>query len=142
MPVVVIGLSHHSSPVEVRERFAMETGRIPALLRELREGGEVEEAVILSTCNRVELYAVGDGHHANYEFGEPLDTAVRKRDALAKARTSKPFAFNQTGKNVFARNFRPRLDQQFAEDFEAVLFATRIRVAQHIVGLDDVLEQH
>jgi glutamyl-tRNA reductase len=57
MPLLVIGLSHHSSPVNVRERFAFDPARIPAALQSLRESGAAEEAVILSTCNRVELYA-------------------------------------------------------------------------------------
>lgn len=58
MHFVVIGLSHHSSPVTVRERFAFSEARIPAALRMIRESGIAEEAVILSTCNRVEVYAV------------------------------------------------------------------------------------
>jgi glutamyl-tRNA reductase len=57
MPIVVIGLSHHSSPVTVRERFAFAEARIPAALELLRSSGVAEEAVILSTCNRVEIYA-------------------------------------------------------------------------------------
>ena len=56
MSVVVIGLSHRSSPVEVRERFAFAAGRIPEALAALRSAGVAEEAVILSTCNRVEIY--------------------------------------------------------------------------------------
>ncbi|HXR47551.1 MAG TPA: glutamyl-tRNA reductase [Candidatus Limnocylindrales bacterium] len=57
MNVVVIGLSHHSSPVELRERFAFAGPKIPDALRSLRESGVAGEAVILSTCNRVEIYA-------------------------------------------------------------------------------------
>ncbi len=57
MPIVVIGLSHRTSPVTIRERFAFAEARIPATLQLLRDGGLAEEAVILSTCNRVELYA-------------------------------------------------------------------------------------
>ncbi len=57
MSIVVIGLSHHSSPVTVRERFAFAEARIPATLQLLREANLAEEAVILSTCNRVEIYA-------------------------------------------------------------------------------------
>ena len=57
MPVVVIGLSHRTSPVELRERFAFAEARIPAALEALRQGGIADEAVILSTCNRVEIYA-------------------------------------------------------------------------------------
>ena len=58
MPLLVIGLSHHSSPVNVRERFAFEESRIPAALQSLRDSGTAQEAVILSTCNRVEIYAL------------------------------------------------------------------------------------
>jgi glutamyl-tRNA reductase len=55
--VVVIGLSHHSSPVELRERFAFAEAKIPDALKTLRTSGSAAEAVILSTCNRVEIYA-------------------------------------------------------------------------------------
>ena len=57
MNVVVIGLSHHTSPVELRERFAFAETKIPDALKNLRDSGIAAEAVILSTCNRVEIYA-------------------------------------------------------------------------------------
>ena len=57
MPIVVLGLNHRSSPVALRERFAFDEARIPATLELLRTNGLAEEAVILSTCNRVEIYA-------------------------------------------------------------------------------------
>jgi glutamyl-tRNA reductase len=57
MNIVVIGLSHHLSPVELRERFAFAEANIPEALRSLRDSGIAGEAVILSTCNRVEIYA-------------------------------------------------------------------------------------
>lgn len=57
MPIVVIGLSHRSSPVTVRERFAFAEARIPATLALMKDAKLVDEAVILSTCNRVEIYA-------------------------------------------------------------------------------------
>ena len=57
MPIVVIGLNHRSSPVAVRERFAFGDTRIPGALQLIREGHIADEAVILSTCNRVEIYA-------------------------------------------------------------------------------------
>ncbi|HEV2320595.1 MAG TPA: glutamyl-tRNA reductase, partial [Verrucomicrobiae bacterium] len=58
MNVVVIGLSHHTSPLELRERFAFGESKIPAALAQLRDSGIALESVILSTCNRVEIYAV------------------------------------------------------------------------------------
>ena len=57
MSVVVIGLSHRTSPVELRERFAFAESKIPGALQALRDSGIAGEAVILSTCNRVEIYA-------------------------------------------------------------------------------------
>jgi glutamyl-tRNA reductase len=60
MPIVVIGLSHRSSPVTIRERFAYTEAEIPPALRRMRDGGVLSEGVILSTCNRVEIYAATD----------------------------------------------------------------------------------
>src|SRR5437762_8349121 len=57
MPIIVIGLSHHTSPVTVREKFAFADTTIPGALQSLKDRGVVDEAVIVSTCNRVELYA-------------------------------------------------------------------------------------
>jgi glutamyl-tRNA reductase len=56
MPIVVIGLSHHSAPVTVRERFAFAEARVPVALQLLKDSGTIHEGVILSTCNRVEIY--------------------------------------------------------------------------------------
>jgi glutamyl-tRNA reductase len=57
MPIVVIGLTHRTSSVDVREKFAFADAAIPGALQTLKERGVVDEAVIVSTCNRVELYA-------------------------------------------------------------------------------------
>jgi glutamyl-tRNA reductase len=57
----LVGLSHHSAPVEVRERLALEDGAAGAVARRLIEHViGVEECAVLSTCNRVELVACGD----------------------------------------------------------------------------------
>ena len=58
MSVVVIGLSHRTSRLELRERFAFAEEKIPAALQALRASGVATEAAILSTCNRVEIYTV------------------------------------------------------------------------------------
>jgi glutamyl-tRNA reductase len=59
MPVVAVGLSHHTSPVELRERLAFAEPTLPEALQKLRSSTLSDEAVILSTCNRVELYVAG-----------------------------------------------------------------------------------
>ncbi|MBK7950557.1 MAG: glutamyl-tRNA reductase [Deltaproteobacteria bacterium] len=55
MKVVVFGMNHRSAPVEIRERFAV--ADVGPALRKLVDRPEIGEAVLLSTCNRVELVA-------------------------------------------------------------------------------------
>jgi glutamyl-tRNA reductase len=57
MSIIVVGLSHRSAPVELRERFAFDDAQVPGALQELRSAGVASEGVVLSTCNRVEIYA-------------------------------------------------------------------------------------
>lgn len=82
--IVVLGLSHHSSPVQLRERFAFDQARIPAVLQLMRDQGIAEEAVILSTCNRVEIYASTslDATKAFAEMKEFLVTCHDYRDPI------------------------------------------------------------
>src|ERR671919_1633907 len=59
--LLLIGISHKTAPVELRERVALPEGRAVSVLRELVSTDEIHEAVALSTCNRTELYmVVGD----------------------------------------------------------------------------------
>ena len=58
MSLVVVGINHRTAPVEVRERVVFEPGRIPDALEQLRNLPDVRESVIVSTCNRTELYCV------------------------------------------------------------------------------------
>ncbi len=58
--IVSIGTSHHVAPVEFREKLAFSNEQLIESLHHLRESCYVHEAVILSTCNRVELYAVAN----------------------------------------------------------------------------------
>jgi len=60
MQLVVLGLNHKTAPVEVRERFSLTKEQIHSGLRHLSEYGGIDEAVVLSTCNRNEIYAVVD----------------------------------------------------------------------------------
>ena len=61
MSLLVVGINHRTAPVEVRERVVFEPARIPDALQELRSLPEMRESVIVSTCNRTELYCVSDG---------------------------------------------------------------------------------
>ena len=56
MHILLVGLNHQSAPIEVRERLAFSSEQVPKALTRLREALGLEEAAILSTCNRVEIY--------------------------------------------------------------------------------------
>jgi glutamyl-tRNA reductase len=57
MKILIVGLNHTTAPVEVREKLAFDGEKLGQGLNELVGLKEVQEAAILSTCNRVELYA-------------------------------------------------------------------------------------
>jgi glutamyl-tRNA reductase len=61
--LVVVGLSHKSAGVDLREKFAVAEGELPARLEELRRANGSQpapEAMLISTCNRVELYLASE----------------------------------------------------------------------------------
>ncbi len=59
MSVIVLGVSHHGAPLEVRERLAFRTAEVMPALEHMRTEAGASEGVLLSTCNRTELYLVG-----------------------------------------------------------------------------------
>lgn len=77
MPIAVIGANHRTAPIEVRERFAMGRAEAPRVLAEFVDTGIVNEAVLLSTCNRTELYfSASDLHRAETAFRSILAERV------------------------------------------------------------------
>ncbi|MBW1830715.1 MAG: glutamyl-tRNA reductase [Deltaproteobacteria bacterium] len=72
---VVVGLSHRTAPVEVRERLAVAPNRLEQELREIAANGRLDEALLISTCNRVELYATS---------ANPIAASRVAKEALAR----------------------------------------------------------
>ena len=74
MKLQMVGCSHHTAPVEVRERLAFSKDQAVDALSRLRQKYPEAEAVLLSTCNRVELYVASEtaescpSHHDVVEF--------------------------------------------------------------------------
>jgi glutamyl-tRNA reductase len=64
----LVGLSHKTAPIEVRERVALSGDELKSALEELRRMDGVEEAFVVATCNRVEVYVQADGDHAARRF--------------------------------------------------------------------------
>jgi glutamyl-tRNA reductase len=72
MLIAVAGMSHRSAPIEVREQVAFAPCAARSFLRRLKEDGTVAEAVLLSTCNRTELYAVVEDEGARARLFDAL----------------------------------------------------------------------
>lgn len=59
MDLLVVGMSHKTAPLEIRERLSFRAAHMCEANRRLKESASLEENLILSTCNRVEIYALG-----------------------------------------------------------------------------------
>jgi glutamyl-tRNA reductase len=67
--IVIVGMNHRSAPIEVRESVAFENSYLRGALSRLRECPSIQESVILSTCNRVEVVTAAlNGHSASEEI--------------------------------------------------------------------------
>jgi glutamyl-tRNA reductase len=87
MAIVLTGLSHKTAPVEVRECLALSKEKVGEALGRLVDGRVVREALIVSTCNRVEVLAVVDEGHETEGAERVLDAMAgcdpRRRDLLS-----------------------------------------------------------
>lgn len=97
---VVVGLSHRTAPVEIRERLAVAPGQLEQELREIAGNGRLDEALLISTCNRVELYATS---------ANPIAASRVAKEALASrlpAATSDAVLYQERGVDVVRHVFR------------------------------------
>lgn len=67
MSVLVVGISHNSAPVAVLERVALDSDGVHKLVTDAVHCAHVTEATVVSTCNRVEIYAEVDRFHGSVE---------------------------------------------------------------------------
>jgi len=65
--VVVIGLNHRTASLDLLERTAVDDARLPKVLHDLCARTNLSEAVVLSTCNRTEVYAIAEKFHGGYD---------------------------------------------------------------------------
>lgn len=119
MRLALAGINHRTAPVHIRERLAFRTEDVPAALRQLHEQG-VHEALILSTCNRVEVTGAVDNTQAPSTLIEGL---LSGRDG------------------VTTESIRPHL--YLFEDAEAIrhLFRVAASLDSMIVGEPQILGQ-
>ena len=67
MSIVVIGLNHRTSPVTLLEKMTIGDSAMPKALHNLSVRDDIREVVVLSTCNRTEVYAVAERFHGAYD---------------------------------------------------------------------------
>src|SRR3989338_4733613 len=67
MSLIIIGINHKTAPIEVRERFSFTKKRIDESLVKLKDSNFISGAVILSTCNRAEVYIHTEGCYSEDE---------------------------------------------------------------------------
>lgn len=120
----VVGLSHKTAPVSVREWFSFDDEAASRLLTTLRERAGLQEAVILSTCNRTEIYFVAD-----HDGRDPLAVrgAVVREVAAAKGR---PLA-----------DLEPHLHDHVGLDAVRHLFRVAASLDSLVVGEPQILGQ-
>ncbi len=96
MPLFTIGISHHTAPIEIREKVAIPRSEYSDRVSELRALPGVEEIVILGTCNRTEIYCLSTAegkkelvdwiHHANDIPPGELDRHLYQHEGAEAAR--------------------------------------------------------
>ena len=96
MSVLVVGVSHRSAPVSLLEEVTLGLGNTTEVLGELT-GGAVAEAVVLSTCNRVEVYADTAGFHAGVDAVSDL---LSRRSGVALDELAKHLYVHWEGQAV------------------------------------------
>lgn len=96
MHILVVGLSHLTAPVELRERVAISDYQLDAVLEQFRGTRTLLESVVLSTCNRTEVYTVVSSVRAGEDF---LKTFLARRVGVSVTELS-PHLFAYQGEEA------------------------------------------
>jgi len=68
MHIIVVGLNYKTAPVEIREKLSFQPAELAGAMKQLKTQKSVLENIIISTCNRTEIYAVVDQLHTGRHF--------------------------------------------------------------------------
>lgn len=99
MKLRMIGCSHHETPLEVREQLAFSTEQVSQALAELKERYPESEAVLLSTCNRVELYC-GSLEPDRLPSSEDLERFLSEFHRLSLRTIQENFTYRQDAQAI------------------------------------------
>jgi len=118
--VVVIGLNHRTVSLDLLERMTIDDSRLTKALHDVASRDHVSEAVVLSTCNRTEVYVVAEKFHGAY---------ADLRDFLSEIAYLPP------------EDFADHLYVQYDDDAIAHLFAVTAGLESVVVGEAEILGQ-
>ena len=150
MHLIKIGITHETAPVEIRERIAFRAEMLPSALSRLKKG--VAECVILSTCNRVEVYASVDSikngqayikafianyHNLNWEsFASYLDIRIDEEAVMHLFAVAGSIKSMVLGENQIQSQIKQALDTARAEGavgpILSNLFQAALRVGKRV----------
>src|SRR5690349_9091847 len=68
MPILACGLNHKTAPVSLREKIIFSLDKIPLYLQDLKTNENITEAVLISTCNRSEIYCLAEDPQQIFEW--------------------------------------------------------------------------
>ena len=100
--VVVVGLSHKTAPVEVRERLALPASALPEVLARLASQPALKEVMFLNTCNRVEVMGLA----STAEQATAAIVAVLAQTGEVEPQALAPFLYTKTGHEAVRHIFR------------------------------------
>jgi glutamyl-tRNA reductase len=103
--IVVVGLSHRTAPVEVRERLSAGADALPVVLSRLAARPELQEVMFLSTCNRVEVAALvrDDGMKAGLDA---IREELARQGGMAEDAELAPYLYDKRGDEAVTHVFR------------------------------------
>ncbi len=102
MKLLVTGLSHHTAPIEVRERLAFDDNALPQALDRLRGKPGMIEGMILSTCNRVEVAVTTEEDNGT---GNMVETFLAEARNVEPAWVA-PYLYHYNGRDAIRHLFR------------------------------------
>jgi len=104
--IVVVGLSHRTAPLEVRERLVAGADALPAVLARLAGREELGEVMFLSTCNRVEVVALVNGESLLESGLAAIREELARQGGAANGDQLTPYLYEKRGDEAVRHVFR------------------------------------
>jgi glutamyl-tRNA reductase len=143
LPIVVIGLSHKTAPVDVRERFASGGEILPEILARITSHPEIDEAMFLSTCNRVEVIGLpkilGSEEESAQAGSRAIREALRTHIGASSVEELHEYLYERSGEEAVRHVFRvaasldsmvlgePQILGQVKDAYDAAIAAGALR---------------